>query len=440
MIRRSRTVRLSLAILAMGLIAGGCGGSSSDGGSGSDSATGAITVAEPSDNPGDIQARKQLADEFTKLHPDIPVKILVIPSEGYNQKVLTLIAGGKPPDLFVSGDVQIANMVSKNYAADLNTFAQDENYDLSKIYSQIIDGLTFNGSLAGLTDNWDTQVMYYNKTMFEKAGVPLPTADWTWDDFESAAQKLTAGEGTHKQYGAVFDPWFAPLYSTIWSFGGDVVSEDGKTCELNQPPAIQAMNFIVNLYKQGVSPSPQAMTQQGQGAEQIFLSGRAGMMIGSGRWSAYSFQTVKRFEWAMSPMPQGPSGRANFFHLQMFGIARNSQHQGAAWEFLKYMLSKKGIETTIGNSQGLPSIPDLVDDPAFADSPVVKQHDTVKPMLESLQTAHRAPNIVAFNEFQDKLDAATDSVWSGKEDPKTAMDAFCKSVTTILQEGSVAGA
>jgi ABC-type glycerol-3-phosphate transport system substrate-binding protein len=219
-----------------------------------------------------------------------------------------------------------------------------------------------------------------------------------------------------------------------------VVSADGKTCEINQPPAIEAINFILNLYKQGISPSPQAMSQQGQGAEQIFLSGRAGMLIGSGRWAAYDLQTVKRFEWSMAPLPQGPSGRANFFHLSMFGIARNSAHTDAAWEFLKYMLSKKGIETTIGNAQGLPSVPALVKDPAFASSPIVKQHDTVKPMLESLPTVHRAPNIVAFNEFQDKLDAATDGVWSGKDDPKAAMDAFCKSVTPLLQTGSAAGA
>jgi multiple sugar transport system substrate-binding protein len=441
MIRHNRAVRVLLAAfaaLAVILLAA-CSGSDNSGDTSGGSATGSITVAEPSDNPGDIQARKKLADQFMKLHPDIPVKILVIPAQNYDEKVLTLIAGGKPPDLFVSGDVQIANMVSKNYAVNLDDFAKKDNYDLSQFYPQIVDGLTFNGSLAGLTDNWDTQVMYYNKTMFDDAKVPTPTADWTWDDFQSAAQKLTSGSGSHKQYGAVFDPWFAPLYSTIWSFGGDVTSADGKTCELNQPPAVEAINFILNLYKQGISPSPQAMSQQGQGAEQIFLSGRAAMMIGSGRWAAYDLQTVKRFQWEMAPLPQGPSGRANFFHLSMFGIARTSTKGQAAWEFLKYMLSKKGIETTIGNAQGLPSVPSLVKDPAFANSPVVKQHDTVDPMLTSLPTAHRAPNIVAFNEFGDKQDAAFDPVWSGKQDPQAAMDAFCKSIDPLLQEGSAAG-
>jgi multiple sugar transport system substrate-binding protein len=437
MIRHSHAVRLMAVALALGLLAA-CssnGGSTSGG-----SAKGQITVAEPSDNPGDIAARHKLAEQFMKLHPDIPVKILVIPADSYNQKVLTLIAGGQPPDLFVSGDVQIPNMVSKNYAFNLDDFAKKDNFNLSQFYPQIIQGLTFNGSLAGLTDNWDTQVMYYNKTIFQKAGLPLPNANWTWEDFQSAAQKLTTGTGTKKQYGGIFDSWFAPVYSAIWSFGGEIVSPDGKTCELNQPPAIRAITFILNLYKQGISPSPDSMSQQGQDSGQIFLSGRAGMLITAGRWESYSLQSVKRFDWGMAPLPKGPAGRANFFHLSMFGIARNSPHAQAAWEFLKYMLSKKGIETTIANAQGLPSAPSVLQDPAFSNAPLVKQHDTVKPMLESLPTAHRAPNIVAFNEFDSKWSAAMDPVWSGKQDPQTAMDAFCKDVTPLLQSGGAAGA
>ena len=90
--------------------------------------------------------------------------------------------------MFVSGDVQIPNIVSKNYAINLDSLAQQSRCNLSQFYPQIIQGLTFNGNLAGLTDNWDTQVMYYNKTLFQKAGVALPNANWTWDDFQNAAR------------------------------------------------------------------------------------------------------------------------------------------------------------------------------------------------------------------------------------------------------------
>jgi multiple sugar transport system substrate-binding protein len=436
---RRFTLRLLVPIVVFALIAAACTGGGSGGGGNTSTGKVTITVAVPSDNPGDIQARQKLAAEFMQLHPNVTVKVLVIPADGYDAKILTLIAGGKPPDLFTSGDVQIANIVAKHYAVDITGLAKQTNFDLSVFYPQIIQGLTFGNKLVGLTDNWDTQVMYYNKNLFDAAHVPYPTADWTWADFESAAKKLTSGQGTSKVYGAIFDPWFAPTYSTIWSYGGDVVSADGTTCELNQPPAIQALTFIKGLFDQGISPSPQQMNQQGQGSEQIFLSGRGAMLIGNGRWAAYDLQSVKRFTWAIAPLPKGPNGRANFFHLSMFAIAANSPNQSEAWQFLQLMVSKQGIETTVGNAQGVPSIPSMVQDPAFTGSPIVKGHDTVNPMLESLPTVHRAPGIVNFNQFQDQLDAAWDPMWAGSKTPQSAMDKFCNSIQSVLAGGNAAG-
>jgi multiple sugar transport system substrate-binding protein len=432
-------LRSVVAIVAFALIAAACTSGDNGAGGSTSSEKVTITVAEPSDNPGDIQARKKLAAEFMQAHPNITVDVLVIPADGYDAKVLSLIAGGKPPDLFTSGDVQIANIVAKNFAVDLTGLAQQSNLDLSQFYPQVIQGLTFDNKLVGLTDNWDTQVMYYNRDLFDAAHVPYPTIDWTWSDFEAAAKQLTSGEGTSKVYGAAFDPWFAPTYSTIWSFGGDVVSADGTTCEINQPPAIEALTFIKGLFDQGISPTPQQLDQQGQGSEQLFLSGRAAMVIGNGRWAAYDLQSVNRFTWAMAPLPKGPAGRANFFHLSMFAIAANSPNQGAAWQFLQFMVSKQGIETTVGNAQGVPSIASMVTDPAFTSSPIVTGHETVKPMLESLPTAHRAPDIANFNQFQDQLDAAVDPMWAGNETPQSAMDAFCKNIQPVLEGGNAAG-
>lgn len=439
MAHRRITVRSVVPIVAFALIAAACTGGASGDEGGTSTGKITITVAEPSDNPGDIQARQKLAAQFMQLHPNVTVKMLVIPADGYDAKVLSLIAGGKPPDLFTSGDVQIANIVAKNFAVDLSGLADQSNFDLSQFYPQVIDGLTFDNKLVGLTDNWDTQVMYFNKDLFDAAHLSYPTSDWTWTDFESAARQLTSGEGTTKVYGATFDPWFAPTYSTIWSYGGDIVSPDGTTCEINQPPAVQALTFIKGLFDQGISPSPQQMNQQGQGSEQLFLSGRAGMVIGNGRWAAYDLQSVKRFTWEMAPLPKGPAGRANFFHLSMFAIAANSPNQAEAWQFLQFMVSEQGIQTTVANAQGVPSIASMVKDPAFTSSPIVTGHETVKPMLESLPTAHRAPDIANFNQFQDQLDAAVDPMWAGTETPQSAMDKFCQSIQPVLAGGNAAG-
>jgi len=394
-------------------------------------------MTAPGDNPGDIALRRQLAASFMAKNPGVKVKILVVPATNYDQKVQTMIAGGTPPDIFGSGDVQIPNIVSKNFAIDLKPYVERDKYDLSDFYPQIVDGLTFQGKLVGLTDNWDTQVMYYNASLFEKAGVSPPTADWTWDDFLAAAQQLTSGSGTSKVYGAVLDNWFAPYYDQIWAWGGEPYTDNGKRCGFADPKSLAGMQSIIDLYNSGVSPTPSQFADQG--STQLFLSGRVAMMIGSGRWAAYELKDVKRFDWKVAPLPKGPEGRANFFHLAMFAIARTSKNPEAAWAFLKYMVSAEGIRAGLANMQGIPARESIANDTAFTQDPFVVEHDAVQPFIESLPTAHTAPYLPNFNQIQDQVDAALDQVWQLKKTPAEVLPGVCEKLDPQLESGGVVG-
>jgi len=398
--------------------------------------SGTVVLAEPGDNPGDIALRRQLAAAFMKLHPNVKVQVLIVPATNYDQKVQTMIAGGKPPDIFGSGDVQIPNIAAKNFAIDLRPYIDRDKYPVDDFYPQVIDGLTYGGKLLGLTDNWDTQVMYYNATLFQTADVAVPTGDWKWADFTAAAQKLTSGSGTSKTYGAVYDNWFAPYFDQMWANGGDPYPDNGKTCGYDSPAAVGAFEQIIDLYRSGVSPSPSQFSDQG--AEQLFLSGRVAMMIGSGRWAAYDFRDVKKFQWKVAPIPKGSTGRANFFHLSMFAIARTSKNPEAAWEFLKYMVSEAGINQGLAAAQGIPSRRAIAESDSFKSSSFATTHDSVQPFLDSLPTAHRAPNLANFSQVQDTVDAQLDSMWSLKDAPSVVLPKVCDKVKPLLAAGGAA--
>ena len=427
---RARTgCRLVAGVIAVALALAACG---NDSGGSSDSSN-TVFMAEPGDNPGDIALRNQLADAFMKSHPGVTVKVLIVPATNYNEKIQTMIAGGTPPDIFGSGDVQIPNIVAKNFALDLTPLVDRDNYDLSDFYPQVIDGLTYDNKLVGLTDNWDTQVMYYNATLFKDAGLAPPTADWTWDDFVSAATKLTSGSGTSKIYGGLFENWFAPYYDQIWSWGGDPYPDNGTKWGYDSSESLAAFNSIVDLYKSGVSPTPTQFSDQG--AEQLFLTGRVGMYIGAGRWAAYDLRDVKRFEWKVAPIPQGPAGRANFFHLSTFAIARTSPNQDLAWEFLRFMVSAEGIKQGLAAAQGIPSRQSIANSSEFKNSAFAKEHDSVEPFLTSLPTAHRAPYLPNFSEVQDAVDAKLDDVWSLKKSPAEVLPEICDTIEPMLGQG-----
>jgi multiple sugar transport system substrate-binding protein len=396
-----------------------------------------VLLAEPGDNPGDLALRHQLAAEFMKLHPNVHVTVLTIPATAYDQKVQTMVAGGTPPDIFNSGDVQIPNIVSKNFALNLLPYVHRDHYSLSDFYPQVVQGLTFNNELVGLTDNWDTQVMYYNANLFQKAGIAPPTPSWTWSDFLNAARRLTSGSGTSKTYGAAFDNWFAPYYDQVWEWGGDPYGTTGKTCGLASPQSIAAFQSIVDLYKSGSSPTPSQFANQG--AEQLFLGGHVGMLLGEGRWAAYDMRSVNRFLWKVAPIPLGPHGRANFFHLSMFAITRTSHNPDAAWAFLKFMVSPQGIRSGLTAMQGIPSRRSIATSPSFTQNPFVVRHDAYQPFRESLPTVHKAPYLPNFNQIQNQVDAALSSVWSFRQTPTQALPSLCKTIGPELQTGSVPG-
>jgi multiple sugar transport system substrate-binding protein len=422
-----RTVAAAIAVTM--LVAVGCSGG------GTENAPGTIVVMLPSDNPGDIQLRRTQADAFMKSHPKIKVQVQVIPSEGYNERVFTSIGGGNAPDIFNSGDVVIPSIVQRHVALDLNQFVKRDDYDLGEFYPQVIQGLTLDNQLVGLTDNWDTQVMYYNRDLFEKAGVPEPTADWTWDDVVSAAQKITSGSGGSKTWGLLYETWFAPLDDQVYSFGGQVFSDDGKQCLLDQPQSVAALQSIVDVMKAGYAPQPQVFEQEGQDPFSIFAAGHAGMWIGSGRWSAFDLQGVKDLDWAIAPRPNGPdSPRSNFFHLAMYAITSASNDKNNAWEFLKYMVSPAGITQAFESMQGIPSRPALAEDPKITDTSIVQQHDAFQPFVESLPTVRPAPFLANFFEVDDAIGNGLDPMWRGEADVQSTATQVCQRVDELLSE------
>ncbi len=424
-----RFSRALIALASVAALAVACQGG------GSKNAVGTVVVMLPSDNPGDISLRRAQAQQFMKTNKEVKVQVQVIPAEGYSERVFTSIAGGNPPDIFNSGDVVIPSIVHRHAAKDLNQLVQQESYDLGAFYPEIVQGLTFENQLVGLTDNWDTQVMYYNRGLFQKAGVAEPTSDWTWDDVVDAASKITSGTGGTKTYGIVFETWFAPLHDQVYSFGGEVFSEDGTQCLLDQPNSVAALQSIVDVMKAGYAPAPQSFEQEGSDPFSLFAGGRAGMWIGSGRWSAFDLQDVEDLDWAIAARPNGPSTpRSNFFHLAMYAITAQSNDPEAAWEFLKYMVSEEGIKQAYANMQGIPSRPALADDPQVTDNEIVQEHDALQPFVDSLSTVRPAPFLLNFFEVDDAVQNGLDPIWTGEADVQSTASKVCDEVDQLLAE------
>ena len=368
-------------------------------------------------------------------NPDIPVQVTVVPVEAYDQKVTTSIGGGASLDIFNTGEVLLPSLVSRNSVLDLNAFVERDDYPMKGFFPEVIDGLTVQGKLVGLSDNWDTQVMYYNRDLFDAAGLDYPDETWDWNDFVDAARKLSSGSGIDQVFGAIHEAWFVPLWDRVWSEGGEIFNDDATECLLDQPESVKALQALADLYEEDISPS-QPELDQGQDPLQLFVSGRAAMWIGPGRWAAYDLQDADIVDWAIAPKPAGSQGhpRANFFHLSLYAIASSSDNPDNAWKFLQYMVSPEGMKLGLESMQGIPAREKIARSPEFTDDPFVRQHDAYAPFIESLETVHTAPYLIRFDEAENAISAGLDPVWRGERTAEEATARICDEVDQILAE------
>jgi multiple sugar transport system substrate-binding protein len=293
---------------------------------------------------------EKLLRRFHELHPDIRVRPMWVPGSQYHPKLKTLIAAGKPPDLFSSGDVWVAYELP--FLADLSDLVQRDaaELELDDFYPELLQACQYSGRQILLPRWFNIALLYYNRTIFDEAHEPYPSPDWTWDDYIDAAKRLTRRHGPRDSdvdvWGStVTTGWWGEWLIYVRQAGGDLFSDDMNRCLLDSRQAIDGMRFYFDkIYRHGVSPRP------GRGPDKGFMSGKIAMEFGghTGNWITYN--QIPGFEWDVQVLPRGPATRSGGeFANDSFGVAKASPHREAAWEFVKFLSSKESVRLHVEN-------------------------------------------------------------------------------------------
>ncbi|HYN88421.1 MAG TPA: sugar ABC transporter substrate-binding protein [Ardenticatenaceae bacterium] len=417
------------------------GGEQPDGGEGAGApggeASGSIVFAFPGEDT-ELRMRPEILEMFHEQYPNIQVQEQPVPPEGYDDQIQAAIAAGTPPDIFVSGDVWVAPFIKNRVAQDLTPFfSADPDLKEDAFYESVIDYFRGpDGHVYVMPDTIDVQRIYYNKSMFDAAGVEVPGDDWTVEDFKTIAGQLTQGEGPEKQYGFFADSWWAVWLPYVWMNGGEILSEDGTECLLGEPEAVEALEWYADFIGQGYSPSPEEMTGLGMGGYDLFVTGRVAMLQ-SGGWQIPGFEEETDFEWGMLPLPRGDE-QATFLHLTNYVMAAGSQNQDAAWTFLKFLASPEVYNLEAAKyGWGVPPRPDVAE--AFVASPpegaTEKNIENVRIGQLSAPNARLPVKILNWDEFTaDGVDVALEELWSGARSAEEAAQAACAVTPEPLTE------
>ncbi|HLU26920.1 MAG TPA: extracellular solute-binding protein, partial [Glycomyces sp.] len=172
---------LWLAAAALGCGAGGPGAGGSE----------AVRVVSWADYR-ELQIDQEILDSFRVRHPEIPVVYESLEGSGiYREKVLTSIAAGTPPGVFLLDGIDLPAFVNRGVVLDLAPFAARVGVDLSVFHPRLVELFRDGRGLWAFPKDFTPMVIYYNRDAFDEAGVPYPRPGWTWAEFLETAKRLT---------------------------------------------------------------------------------------------------------------------------------------------------------------------------------------------------------------------------------------------------------
>jgi multiple sugar transport system substrate-binding protein len=283
-----------------------------------------------------VPTMQQLASAFTGQNPNIKVDVQLTPWETYWTKLKAAATGGAAPDVFWMNGPNSQLYATNGVLAPLGDF------DPAGYPKSLVDLYTVGGKHYGLPKDFDTVGLWYNKSLFDAAGVKYPDDTWTWDTFKAAAAKLTDKAKGRYAIAANLTSAQEYQYNTIYQAGGYVISPDGKTSGYGDPATVQGLKFWTDLIAAGQSPDLKTMTDTAP--INLFESGKTAMYYG-GSWDAAEFTTnsYTKSKVDVAVLPKGAKP-ATVIHGLANVISAKSPHQAQAWKFVQYLGSKEAAE------------------------------------------------------------------------------------------------
>jgi multiple sugar transport system substrate-binding protein len=285
---------------------------------------------------------ERIIEAFEKEYPGVKVNLEYIPNAGdYWTKMDTMFLGGNAPDVLYGHPYNFANWASKGLLMDLEPyFAQNADffYNKDEFTVEMYDAFKWNGKHIATINGHDTFLLFYNKDMFDEAGVPYPTDDWTWDDFVEAGKKLTIAEGPNKQFGFTVPGWSYPSLAIVKSFGGSLFDDlnNPQVVTFDSPETVAGLQFVQDLiHTHKIAPTAQDTETLGGS----FDTGKVAMDI-TGMWAVVNRKNITDFKWDIANMPLAPGKpRQTIAFFAGYAVNKNTSNPDLAWEFAKYFQS-----------------------------------------------------------------------------------------------------
>ena len=392
-----------------------------------DGPSGEITFSFWGD-PAELAAYEAVVEAFEAVQPDVDVRIAHVPSaDDFYASLTTGYAAGNPPDVFLINYRRYGQWAARDALEPVGPLLR-ESQVLSEedYYPQPLEAFTHDGELMCLPQNLSSLVVYYNRGLFDAAGVPYPSEGWTWDDFLSAAKALTVdanGDGIAEQHGLGVENSLIRFTPFIWQAGGELVDDLDRPTKLtiDTPEARAGIQFFIdlNLVHKVVPTEAEVLAESD---EDRFMNGTTAMLLQSRR-VVPTLREIEDFTWDVAPLPRGQEA-AGILHSDAYCLSASGENREAAWAFVEFANGPEGQPIAAQTGRTVPSLKAVAESPAFLGPTGGKATGTdldrfnppasARVYLDTIPQIRRVPSISTWPEVEDAFNTTLGRAFYGE--------------------------
>jgi multiple sugar transport system substrate-binding protein len=302
-------------------------------------------------------------DGFQQENPNIKVNVSFEAWNDYMTKLPTILASGTVPDVIHQHMSIVQDYGARGALLDLTPFMQRDSVSPDDYIPALFEAFSNDGKTYAIPKDSAAWGIYYNKAMFDAAGIPYPKDNWTLDDFRTYAIELTRDQNGNPASSPNFDPnnikqwgfvWLEPTPTTsevtrgfVKAFGGDWYNQE-YTETLITDPKVQAYFQLMADLRCKLHATPTAAQATGQGDP--FRTGLVAMAHSFHVMDFFAREEKVQFPYDVTFLPAGPGGQYVPVGASGWAIPAKAANPDASWQLVRYLTSQ-AVQTTIGRQK-----------------------------------------------------------------------------------------
>jgi multiple sugar transport system substrate-binding protein len=321
--KRAAISIMALSLLVTGLV--GCG---------DNSGKTVITFDTFSASDGQEEYLKQMIAEYNKTHSDVEIEPNILGYSDYFDQLKTKATGGNTADIFELDTGKLSIYADNDIIEPLDSYTTSS--DLSVYQQGVLNVWKSNGNLYALPNSMSTVLLFYNKDLFDQANIAYPTADWTWEDIDTAGASLSALGSDY--YGIIQPDSYFEFFKLLEQSGGNLLNNAGTEFTVNSAAGREVVQMLKDRRDNLVTPTATVCTDEWA----FFKEGKTGMLV-TGIWAFPTFNSTTdplSFNYDIVVEP-GNVQKATHVFSNAYCVSSDSKVKAEAFEFIKFITSNE---------------------------------------------------------------------------------------------------